>query len=272
MNRQRYAKLKAIVGVSLLVGCGLALTVTDSAAAPRHRPPAQAVVHRRAVRRRALRRAFPHRPARPVIVRRPRPLVVRRLPSGVVIVRGKKIYRKFPEPVVVSTAQDLEAVPTPDLDECLGYRVIDVNDDCTIRVDMDGERTTVRLIGVETQVVGPDGQALTDRALEHLRRLVSGEFVYLEFDADYVQEDEDGNQMAYVRRAPDGLFVNVELLRQGSAVADSDYVYRYQDVFSFYEAKAQADGRGLWGRTDAQDASDQPASEAQPTTREAAMP
>ena len=52
--------------------------------------------------------------------------------------------------------------------------------------------------------------------------------------------------MAYLYRAPDNLLVNLEVIRQGFGLAETDYYFDQQTAFRFYESKAQADDKGLW--------------------------
>ena len=241
MDRKGLIKLTALVVFGLVMWVMSVLTISSSKAAPRPRSPRRVVA-----RRRAIRRAMPKRPPRPVIVARRRRLAVGRIGPRLVVLSGGRTIRKISEPVVISIADELEEVPTMNLGESTAYKVTGVNDECTVVVEMEGRKTTVRMIGVETDLSGQDGRSQGGGALDLLRNLLVGEFAYLEFDSDFVQEDADGNKMAYIRRAPDALFVNLELLRQGCALADVEYVYQHQDLFSFYESKAQADGKGIW--------------------------
>jgi len=220
----------------LLVGLTVAVS---SFAVPR--PPRRVVL-----RRRAIRRAFPPPPLHPAVVAHRRAVLLKRIGTSTVVVRGGEVCRRYDQPVVVKTPEDLEEIPTVDLSGAAAYKVLAVNDDCTLSVEVDGRPMTVRLIGVVTDVATGEGEQPGRVALQALKQMLEGEFVYLQFDTDYVQQDADGVKMAYVRRAPDGLLVNLELLRLGCAVADTDYVYSYQDVFSFYESKARADAKGIW--------------------------
>jgi endonuclease YncB( thermonuclease family) len=48
-------------------------------------------------------------------------------------------------------------------------------------------------------------------------------------------------------RLMDGLFVNLEIVRQGYGHAYTKYPFSHMDLFRFYESKAREAGRGLWG-------------------------
>ena len=56
-----------------------------------------------------------------------------------------------------------------------------------------------------------------------------------------------GRLLAYVYRAPDGLFVNLELVRQGYGKAYTKYPFEYMSLFQQYEKVAQTVKKGLWG-------------------------
>lgn len=135
------------------------------------------------------------------------------------------------------------ATPSSDL------TVAEVIDGDTITVALQGAQETVRLIGVDTpetkhptkpvECFGPEASAFT-------RRLVPpGTAVRLERDAE--ARDHFGRLLAYVYRATDGLFVNLELARAGFArplsiapnTAHADEITRVAN-------QARTDRRGLW--------------------------
>lgn len=124
-----------------------------------------------------------------------------------------------------------------------------VTDGDTYRVDIDGEDTTLRLIGVDTpetkhpnkpvQCYGPEASA-------EARRLVDGGRVWLATDPTQGDEDKYGRALVYVW-TQDGTLVNEHLIRQGFA---REYTYRRpyerQAAFRAAEDEAQAASRGLW--------------------------
>ena len=128
--------------------------------------------------------------------------------------------------------------------------VIDhVVDGDTVDVRIDGGTERVRLIGINTpetkdprrlvECYGPEASALTTLLLP------AGTGVRLERDVE--ARDDYGRLLAYVRRS-DGLFVNLELARQGAAVVLS---IRPNTAFAAVIAaaadEARRAGRGLWG-------------------------
>lgn len=77
------------------------------------------------------------------------------------------------------------------------------------------------------------------------KNLLMGESVYLWFDVD--QADKYGRLLAYLYRAPDGLFVNLEIVRQGYGHAYTDFPFKHSVLFQHYSAKAREAGKGLYG-------------------------
>jgi len=235
MNGRNLAKLAPTsIGVGIGALALILVVALTHAAPPRPRP-----VPRPRARPRAR-----VRPAR-VLPRQRRPLVVRRHGARVVIDHRGRVVRKVPPPVVITTASDLRTVPAVDLSETTAYKVARISDGSMPVVSIGGQDTPVRLIGVEP-AVGENGDDASKEAAAFFRNLVVGEYVYLEYDPALTHEDEDGRRVAYLYRAPDKMLINLELIRQGYALATTDYDYQHKDLFSFYEGKAATDGKGIW--------------------------
>jgi micrococcal nuclease len=124
-----------------------------------------------------------------------------------------------------------------------------VVDGDTVDVRIDGRAERVRLIGINTpetkdprrpvECYGPEASALTTLLLP------AGTGVRLERDVE--ARDDYGRLLAYVRRS-DGLFVNLELARQGSAVVLSIRPNTaFASVIAAAADEARRAGRGLWG-------------------------
>jgi micrococcal nuclease len=128
--------------------------------------------------------------------------------------------------------------------------VVRVIDGDTVELDLGGHREHARLIGVDTpetvdqnrpvQCYGHEASALTSSLLP------PGTAVRVSRDAE--GRDRYGRLLVYLERASDGLFVNVELARQGAAVplriAPN---IALADTIAAVSAEAKAAGRGLWG-------------------------
>jgi micrococcal nuclease len=143
-----------------------------------------------------------------------------------------------PQPMPPSTAVAVNAVVV---------RVVD-GDTVVMKVATKEER--VRLIGIDTpETVDPDRpvQCYGPEASAHTKELLPpGTYVHL--DRDVEARDDYGRLLAYVTRATDGLFVNVELAADGFADALSipPNTAHAKDVAAAVAA-ARSGGKGLWG-------------------------
>ena len=140
------------------------------------------------------------------------------------------------------------AYPVEDFSGDIAYRVLRVVDGDTVEIDFQGKATKVRLIGVDTpETVHPSKpvEAYGKEASNFTKNLLIGEFVYLRFDVD--RTDNFGRLLAYLYRAPDGLFVNLEIVRQGYGHAYTRFPFKHLALFRHYGTKAREAGKGLYG-------------------------
>jgi micrococcal nuclease len=159
------------------------------------------------------------------------------------------------------------AVPAKDWRNATAFKVLRAIDGDMIEVEQDGKPVKVRLIGVDTpETVHPSKpvEAFGKEASRFTANLLKGESVYLEFDKD--KADKYGRVLAYVYRAPDGLFVNLEIVRQGYGHAYTKYPFDpdMMKLFRHYGAAARDAGRGLWGAAEAIDGKDTKAEKIEP--------
>ncbi len=82
--------------------------------------------------------------------------------------------------------------------------------------------------------------------VQNVEGLLKGERVYVVFDEQAGEQDAEGRYAAYLYRAPDGLCVNAEIIRQGWALVDTSYVFGQQQSYAFYEQKACKAAKGFW--------------------------
>ena len=75
---------------------------------------------------------------------------------------------------------------------------------------------------------------------EFLKRLLLGEHVYLRFDSS------GSKRQVYLFRAPDGLFVNLEMLRQGYGIVWTNPTFDFLELFTQYESIAKVAEKGIW--------------------------
>ena len=128
------------------------------------------------------------------------------------------------------------------------YRVERVIDGDTIRIDYSGKSESVRLIGVDAPEMDDRNEelrALAKRAATFTHQLLAGKSVDLQFDRD--RRDKFGRLLAYGYRAPDRLFVNLELVRLGYSRAYTKYPFKYSALFREHERQANSEGLGYGG-------------------------
>jgi micrococcal nuclease len=151
-------------------------------------------------------------------------------------------------PVVIAQ-RAVPEIPRPDFSSLVTAEVVRIVDGDTIVIRLGREETTVRLIGVDTpETVHPRRpvEAYGKEASRFLTNLLAGESVYIESEPGN-PVDRYGRTLGYLYRVPDGLFVNLEIVRQGYGHAYTKYPFEHIDLFRFYETKAREAGRGLWG-------------------------
>ncbi|MEE9417751.1 MAG: thermonuclease family protein [Acidimicrobiales bacterium] len=139
--------------------------------------------------------------------------------------------------------------------------VAETIDGDTIRVDLVSGTEVVRLLGIDTpETVDPrrPEQCFGSEASSFLAQLLpTGTPIRLERDRQ--ARDTFGRLLAYVHRAPDGLFINHELLAGGYADTLSiEPNTTFRSEFDVALRTARAERRGLWGQCDGPD---QPLSE-----------
>ena len=138
--------------------------------------------------------------------------------------------------------------PVEDFSGDIAYRVLRVVDGDTVEIDFQGKATKVRLIGVDTpETVHPRKpvEVYGKEASSFTKNLLIGESVYLRFDVD--RTDNYGRLLANLYRAPDGLFVNLEIVRQGYGHVDTRFPFKHMELFRHYGTKAREAGKGLYG-------------------------
>lgn len=127
--------------------------------------------------------------------------------------------------------------------------LVRVVDGDTIQVEVDGQRENVRLIGIDTpetkrpntpvECFGPEASAFTTSLLPE------GTPLLLERDVE--ARDDYDRLLAYVYRADDGLFVNLEIVAQGYAnLLTFPPNVAHVDDFVAAARAAEAADLGLW--------------------------
>lgn len=132
-----------------------------------------------------------------------------------------------------------------------GARVLRVVDGDTAVVEIPrppaglGTRETVRLIGVDAPELGRESRAADPGGPESAaaaRALLEGRAVLLAFDREL--RDRYDRVLAYLY-SPDGVCLNLELVRSGAARALLKYPFAFSSAFAAAEREARSAGRGL---------------------------
>lgn len=146
---------------------------------------------------------------------------------------------------------------SPDRQHLAGpFHVIRVVDGDTVILDVDGEQTVVRLIGIDTpETKHPDrGQepfgAEADR---NMHKLIANASVWLEYDPTQGRTDAYKRTLGYVWIADrvtgqPTVLANLSQLEDGLATEyQFNKPYRYIHAFREAEARAQRAGLNIWG-------------------------
>ena len=156
--------------------------------------------------------------------------------------------RTTPRPnTPTNTATSLMSYPTEIFLGDTAYQVTRIIDGDTVEIRYDGKLTSVALIGVDTpETVHPQKpvEPYGKEATAFIKNLLIGESVYLRFDGN--KTDKYGRLLAYLYRAPDGLFVNLEIVRQGYGKVYTVFPFKHKALFQHYGGQAQQARRGLW--------------------------
>lgn len=137
------------------------------------------------------------------------------------------------------------------------FPVTRVVDGDTVRVLIEGQDTSVRLIGIDTpETVAPNRpvECAGPEASVYAEQLMSGQEVFLELDATQGAYDNYGRVLAYVwvadsRQDAGAVMVNLAQVQAGLAEEYTyDDPYKYQQLFQDAEQQAQDDLLGQWGQ------------------------
>jgi micrococcal nuclease len=148
-----------------------------------------------------------------------------------------------PKPVAIPT---IPAVKPADAVLCSVVRVIDGD---TIEVVYQGKVTKVRLQGIDTpETKHPDRpvEAYGPEASRFVINLLRGEKVYLTPSGKTFTLGKYGRLIACVYRAPDGLYVNAEVIRQGYGRAYTKYPGKHHKEYVQLERFAKQAKKGMW--------------------------
>lgn len=128
-------------------------------------------------------------------------------------------------------------------------RVIDGD---TIKVFLNNEPVTIRLIGIDTPEVNTnrsDIECFGIEASERAKNLMTGKNVYLEVDESQSDRDRYGRLLRYIW-LDDGTNINEKMIADGYAYEYTYAMpYKYQKEFRNAQVRAQTNKLGLWADT-----------------------
>ncbi len=129
------------------------------------------------------------------------------------------------------------------------YRVVEVIDGDTIKVDIGGKIETVRLIGIDTPEIAnphnPKDDYFGPEAAQYAKRLLENQLVYLIPDPMQSNRDKYNRLLRYVF-LEDGTLINAKLIAEGYAY---NYIYepfQFMKQFDYLEKQAKENQLGLW--------------------------
>lgn len=140
------------------------------------------------------------------------------------------------------------AIETPEIASLTLAKVIRIFDADTVLLQIGQAKHRYQLLGANAPEFQPKAKSPKPFSIESRRfieQLLLGESVYIQLDP-LADRDAINRRTAYIFRAPDMLFVNLELVRQGYAKHDPRGMSLYTDAFHYYESKAQTLTRGIW--------------------------
>jgi endonuclease YncB( thermonuclease family) len=140
------------------------------------------------------------------------------------------------------------SIELPNSDKLVSGMVVRIFDGDTILIRVGTAQHRYQLLGVAAPQFIPTDRTPEPYAREarrFLELLLLDEQVYIQFDPQ-AERDVNNQRIAYIFRAPDMLFVNLELVRQGYAKHATRYASLYTDAFAHYGDRAQDLRRGIW--------------------------
>lgn len=155
--------------------------------------------------------------------------------------------------VAVAAGTSIPAEPANgslrDFNDQVSYRVNRVIDGDTLELVMAGREVKVRLVGIDTperERAGRAAEPYAHEATSILRRLCENGAVYLEYDPLCARKDRYGRTLGHLFRAPDGLWLNREMVRLGMSPVYDKYPFSFLEEFQVAEREARVAGAGIW--------------------------
>ena len=129
------------------------------------------------------------------------------------------------------------------------YDVSQVIDGDTVDIIINGKKTRVRLIGIDTPELNDSRQevrCLAQKASEELKKLINGKKVRLEFDATQGNKDKYDRILRYLY-LENGISINQYMIKEGYAYEYTySTPYKYQSDYKESQQEAKNSKKGLW--------------------------
>lgn len=126
------------------------------------------------------------------------------------------------------------------------YKVVKVVDGDTIMVEIDNQKQTIRLIGVDAPELYKN-QCFAREATVKAKEILTGKNVFLEKDPTQDDKDEYDRLLRFIF-LEDGINFNQLMIKEGYA-REYTYLgvpYKYQKEFQTAEHEAKVNKKGLW--------------------------
>ena len=135
------------------------------------------------------------------------------------------------------------------------YRIVEVTDGDTIKVEYNGNIEAVRFLGIDTPEVNnpySKEECFGPEASDKTKQTLIGKSVYLLPDPNAQDRDKYDRLLRYIY-LEDGTLINALLIKQGYAYAYiyKDEVLQFSKYFSLLEQEAKKNNLGLWGECNA---------------------
>lgn len=145
---------------------------------------------------------------------------------------------------LIVLAQDvLPPFPAHSFDQMPARPVARVNLECSVDVRVEADERTIVLAGVTV----PQSDQTCVRLRQFLEGLLIGEEVYIRPEPTTAKPQSGiPGPPACLFRAPDGLFVNLEVVRQGYAKVRDQPKCEHLELLRHYEQRARDAKKGIW--------------------------
>ena len=168
---------------------------------------------------------------------------------GMCGVLGGAVYVIQPHSVADSNSQPTTSETSDSSEsEVVVYDVISVVDGDTVKINYEGQETSVRLIGVNTpETVDPrkSVECFGEEASKYLKELLEGKKVTIEADSTQSDRDKYNRLLRYVYL--DGKDINLDIMTNGYGYEYTyEIPYKKQADYKKAQQVAEDEKKGLW--------------------------